>query len=135
VAVKKKSNHSDSASEEPSFEESLEQLEVIVGELEEGQIGLAESLKRYEDGVRLLKRCYGLLESAERRIELVSRIDADGSAQTEPFDDQATAERQPARAQETRKKKADRPPTKGASRRKPKPMPPDDGVDEPPGLF
>ena len=74
----------------PSFEEALAELEAIVHELEDGQTGLAESLARYEHGVRLLKQCYGLLERAERRIELLTGIDAEGNPLTEPFDDQAT---------------------------------------------
>jgi exodeoxyribonuclease VII small subunit len=75
----------------PSFEQSLEALEAIVHDLEDGQVGLAESLAKYEHGVKLLKQCYELLEKAERRIELLTRLDAAGSAVTEPFDDSPTA--------------------------------------------
>jgi exodeoxyribonuclease VII small subunit len=77
----------------PSFEEALSNLETIVHELEEGQIGLADALTRYEQGVRLLKQCYGLLEGAERKIELLSGFDAAGNPLTEPYDDEASAER------------------------------------------
>ncbi len=77
----------------PSFEEALSNLETIVHELEEGQIGLADALTRYEHGVRLLKQCYGLLEGAERKIELLSGFDAGGNPVTEPYDDEASAER------------------------------------------
>ncbi|MBI3467253.1 MAG: exodeoxyribonuclease VII small subunit [Planctomycetes bacterium] len=75
---------------QPCFEESLAELESIVRELEDGQIGLSEALARYEQGVRLLRECYALLERAERRIELLSGVDAAGNAQTVPFDDQAS---------------------------------------------
>jgi exodeoxyribonuclease VII small subunit len=75
----------------PSFEQSLESLEAIVHDLEDGQIGLAESLAKYEHGVKLLKQCYELLQKAERRIELLTRLDAAGRAVTEPFDDSPTA--------------------------------------------
>jgi exodeoxyribonuclease VII small subunit len=77
------------SSEQPSFEEALSQLETIVLELEEGQIGLAEALARYEEGVKLLKQCYQLLQRAERRIEVLNRVDLDGNATCEPFDDGA----------------------------------------------
>lgn len=74
----------------PSFEQALVQLEQIVRQLEDGEIGLAESLSHYEQGVKLLKQCYGLLERAERRIELVSGVDAEGNPVVEPFDDEST---------------------------------------------
>jgi exodeoxyribonuclease VII small subunit len=77
----------------PSFEEALSNLETIVHELEEGQIGLADALTRYEHGVRLLKQCYGLLEGAERKIELLSGFDAAGNPVTQPYDDEPSAER------------------------------------------
>ena len=73
-----------------SFEAALEQLEAIVRDLEDGRIGLSEALGRYEQGVSLLRQCYGLLENAERKIELLCEIDAAGNAKTTPFDDQAT---------------------------------------------
>jgi len=61
-----------------------------VRDLEEGRLGLAESLARYEEGVKLLKQCHGLLERAERRIELLTGVDEAGNPVTEPFDDRAT---------------------------------------------
>jgi exodeoxyribonuclease VII small subunit len=73
-----------------SFEQALTTLEQIVHDLEEGRLGLAESLARYEEGVKLLRQCHGLLEQAERRIELVTGADAAGNPVTVPFDDQAT---------------------------------------------
>ena len=71
-----------------SFEESLAELEAIVGELESGKLGLSDALARYEQGVKHLKSCHGLLERAERRIELLSGVDAEGNPITEPYDDQ-----------------------------------------------
>jgi len=78
-------------SKQPSFEESLDELETIVTKLEGGQLPLADSLEQYESGVKHLKSCYDQLSAAERRIELVSRVDASGQPQTEPFDDEASA--------------------------------------------
>lgn len=70
-----------------SFEESLEALEKIVGELESGKLGLSDALERYENGVKHLKSCQGLLERAERKIELLSGVDADGNPIAQPFDE------------------------------------------------
>jgi exodeoxyribonuclease VII small subunit len=78
------------ASTEATFEQSLAELEQIVRQLEEGQLGLAESLASYELGVKRLKECYQLLERAERRIELLERVDAAGEGVTRPFDAAAT---------------------------------------------
>ena len=85
--AKKKADPSSPEPEELSFEQSLEKLEQIVRELEDGQLGLSESLERYEEGVKHLRLCYRLLETAERKIELLSGIDAQGNPITEPFDD------------------------------------------------
>jgi exodeoxyribonuclease VII small subunit len=70
-----------------TFEESLEELEKIVAELESGKLGLAEALARYEQGVKHLKGCQQLLERAERKIELLSGVDADGNLITRPFEE------------------------------------------------
>ena len=70
-----------------SFEESLEALEKIVAELEGGKLGLSDALERYEQGVKHLKSCQQLLERAERKIELLSGVDADGNPITQPFDE------------------------------------------------
>ncbi len=68
-----------------SFEEALAQLEAVVRALEDGQIGLDESLAKYEEGVRLLKTCRESLQSAERKIMLLTGIDAEGNPMLEPF--------------------------------------------------
>ncbi len=52
-----------------TFEESVAQLEQIVVAIESGQIGLEESLAKYEQGMELVKRCRGILDRAEKRIE------------------------------------------------------------------
>ncbi len=73
-----------------TFEQSLARLEQIVAQLEDGRVDLADSLARYEEGVRLLRQCHTLLERAERRIEVLSGVDADGKPVTEPFDDRSS---------------------------------------------
>jgi len=70
-----------------SFEHSLAELEAVVHDLEEGQLGLAEALARYEQGVKHLKHCYQLLEAAERKIELLTDVADNGTPGTEPFDE------------------------------------------------
>jgi exodeoxyribonuclease VII small subunit len=70
-----------------SFEHSLEELEKIVAELETGKLGLSDALARYEQGVKHLKDCQQLLDEAERKIELLSGVDADGNPITQPFDE------------------------------------------------
>ncbi len=72
-----------------SFEQALAKLQALVHSLEEGDIGLNEALASYEDGVKLLRHCHQLLESAERRIELLSGIDAEGKPIVTPLDDTA----------------------------------------------
>lgn len=78
-----------------SFEEALQKLEEMVLRLEDGQLGLEDSLAAYEKGVRYLQQCYRLLEKAEQRIRLLQRIDADGQATTEPFEEMEAGESEP----------------------------------------
>lgn len=84
----------DVASESPpklaSFETSLHELEEIVAELESGQLSLADSLSKYESGIRNLKACHQILESAENRIRLLTGVGKDGTPQTTEFDSQKT---------------------------------------------
>ena len=77
--------------QQPGFEEALERLEGIVSLLEEGDIGLNDALDRYEEGVKLLRQSYDLLKHAERRIELLSGVDAQGNPVSRPLDDEPTA--------------------------------------------
>ena len=72
-----------------SFEDALKRLEEIVHSFEDGKLGLAEALERYEEGVKLLRQSYDLLQRAERKIELLSGLDAEGNPITQPFDDTA----------------------------------------------
>lgn len=87
----------------PCFEDALEELEAVVRDLEEGQIGLTEALKRYEQGVKLLRQCYEMLESAERRIELLTRVGAEGEPITQPFDEQSASLEEKASARSRRR--------------------------------
>ncbi len=52
-----------------SFEDALERVEGLITQIESGEIGLEESLTRYEEGVALIKRCRAILDVAEQRVE------------------------------------------------------------------
>ncbi len=82
--AKKKKNSSETeslASDDSSlnFEQTLAEVESIVGRLESGNLGLSESLEQYEAGIRQLKHCHQLLDGAEQRVSLLAGFDADGN--------------------------------------------------------
>ena len=58
-----------------SFEETINELETIVGEIEQGDIPLEQCLEKYEKGIKLKKHCQKILEQAEKRIEKISKDD------------------------------------------------------------
>jgi exodeoxyribonuclease VII small subunit len=80
---------------EPNFEADLHRLERIVDDLERGEPELAEALAKYEQGVRLLARCQGVLDQAERSVALLRGVDADGNPVFAAFDATATAAPEP----------------------------------------
>lgn len=55
------------------LEKALEQLEKIVEELESGELGIEEALKRYEEGVKLSRLCTKKLTETEKKIEILNR--------------------------------------------------------------
>ncbi len=72
------------------FEDALAELEQVVRDLEDGAVGLEESLSRYERGVGLIKACYAQLRDAEQRILLVTGADDEGKPILQPFQHAAT---------------------------------------------
>ena len=68
-----------------NFESSLEELERIVRELEQGELTLEKSLELFEQGVKLSRDCQDRLSQAERRIEILMR-DNQGRSSVRPFD-------------------------------------------------
>jgi exodeoxyribonuclease VII small subunit len=80
---------------EPSFENALARIERIVDDLEQGEPSLSAALAKYEDGVKLLRRCYDLLDQAERAVALLTGVDEDGRPSIAPFDANATQSPQP----------------------------------------
>jgi exodeoxyribonuclease VII small subunit len=69
---------------EPSFEASLEQLEKIVKELEQGGLPLERSLELFEEGMKLSAACRKKLEEAENRVEILLKKGND-KVVAEPF--------------------------------------------------
>ncbi len=99
-----------------SFEDALRQLETVVGDLEGGDLGLDESLDRYERGVALLGRCRGLLDVAERKVALLTGVNEQGEPITESFDASATLNRESKPASKVKPKAPE-------TRREPEPEP------------
>ena len=64
---------------EPSFEDALRRLSEIVEKLEDGELPLEDSLKLFEEGVRLARTSQSRLDAAERRVEELLGIDQDGN--------------------------------------------------------
>ena len=60
-----------SKKEETNFEELMEKLEEITNKLEKEQISLDESVKLFEEGMRISKQCNSKLEDAEKRITIL----------------------------------------------------------------
>ena len=69
------------------FETSLKKLEKIVSDLENGDLPLEESIKTFEDGVKLTKHCQNLLSKAELKIQKLVES-KDGSVDLETFDEE-----------------------------------------------
>jgi exodeoxyribonuclease VII small subunit len=70
------------ADKKQTFETSLKELERIVRRLEDGDMPLEDSLKLFEDGVKLSRECQERLNQAERRIEVLLK-DENGNSQLE----------------------------------------------------
>jgi exodeoxyribonuclease VII small subunit len=67
-----------------TFEESLKQLELIVGQLERGDLPLEDSIKMFEQGMNLSAQCKQELDAAEGKVQILLK-QRDGSMKPEPF--------------------------------------------------
>ena len=67
-----------------NFEESMKKLETIVTELENGNLNLDESVKKFEEGMEIAKQCNTILENAEKKITIL--LEKDGELKEEDFD-------------------------------------------------
>lgn len=57
--------------EKVKFEDAINQLEDIAKELESGELGLDESVKKFEEGMNLSKVCTKILNEAEKKINII----------------------------------------------------------------
>lgn len=71
--------------EKLSFEQALERLETIVTAIEEGKIGLEESIEEYEKGMKLIQHCRNVLSTAEAKVRQL-QLSEGGKVSTEPMD-------------------------------------------------
>ncbi len=72
------------------FEDALNRLEKIVSKLEDGEIPLEESLKLFEEGIRLSRLCNQKLDEAEKKVEILLK-NQDGLLKAYPFDPSANS--------------------------------------------
>lgn len=70
--------------DEPRFEELVAQIEEALRQLEAGELPLEDALKRYEEGVASLRKCYEILKQAEKKVQLLT--ERDGEVSQRPFD-------------------------------------------------
>ena len=71
---------------EPTFEKSLDKLEKIVAELEDGDLALDDALKKYEEGVKLARLCTKKLDTAQKKVEILLKS-TKGNIELAPFDE------------------------------------------------
>lgn len=76
------------------FEEAMARLDTIVEAMESGEIGIEESIARYEEAMALAAHCRRVLDEAEQRIQKI-QADAAGEPELTPFEPPA-AEDEPA---------------------------------------
>lgn len=67
------------------FEKKLGRLEEIVQKMEKGDLALEESLKLFEEGVKLSRECHQRLNEAETKVKLLMSVDANGQPVTSDF--------------------------------------------------
>jgi exodeoxyribonuclease VII small subunit len=66
------------------FEQAMARLEAIVTELEKGELPLDDSLRIFEEGIRLSKTCLKMLEETERKVEILVQ-EKDGRRRLQAF--------------------------------------------------
>jgi exodeoxyribonuclease VII small subunit len=68
------------------FEDAVTRMGKIVESLESGELSLDESLKLFEEGIKLARAAQEKLDHAEKRIEELLSVDAQGNTKTAPFE-------------------------------------------------
>lgn len=74
---------SQSSTETLDFENALKELESIIAKIASGQLSLEDSLKNFEDGIRLARQCQSALKDAEHTVQIL--VEKNGEYQTQPF--------------------------------------------------
>lgn len=74
-----------STTSKPNLESSLDALEALVQRMESGELTLEESLKAFEEGVRLSRQCQAELQQAEQKVRVL--MEQTQQAQPQPFED------------------------------------------------
>lgn len=67
-----------------NFEASLQQLEQLVQQMEQGNLSLEESMQAFEKGVALTRQCQQALDAAEQKVQVLMQ-DSEGRLQEQPF--------------------------------------------------
>lgn len=67
------------------FEKKLVRLEEIVAKMESGDLALEDSLKMFEEGIKLSRECNTQLQAAEQKVKVLLSVDSQGQATTEDF--------------------------------------------------
>ena len=70
-----------------TFEDALARLEKITQDLEEGDLSLESSLKKFEEGIKLAEYCSGKLDEAQNKVDIL--LKKDGKLTEVPFDERA----------------------------------------------
>ena len=76
------------------FEDAMKRLDAIVAAMESGEIGIEESLAKYEEAMQLAARCRQILDQAEQRIQKI-QLDARGQPTAVPFEPTPDDEAEP----------------------------------------
>ena len=61
-----------------SIEESFEQLDTIIGSLQQGDLSLEESFQKYEEGMKLIKHCSYTIDKVEKKLEIIEQEETEG---------------------------------------------------------
>jgi exodeoxyribonuclease VII small subunit len=70
--------------EKTNFEDLMKKLELIANELEKGDLTLEESITKFEEGMKLSKKCNEIIENAEKKITIL--LQKDGEISEENFE-------------------------------------------------
>ena len=75
----------DQSEEKLPFELAFKRLQELVQTLEKGDQSLEQSLKSFEEGVKLTRLCQESLQAAELKVQQLLKISTDGQIETKPF--------------------------------------------------